>query len=230
MGSVSQSIYEDGQYKLKNDTWHVEDSPWKAQQIAKIIDANNITFKTMCDVGCGAGEVLRQLSLIYSTDRSFTGYEISSQAFELCKPKTNQSLRYRFGNVIDDDALYDCLLCIDVLEHVEDYMGFVRKLRAKSRYKIFHIPLSMNVLNTLSARRLQKEREDWGHLHYFTRETALATLADCGYELVHSQYTSHFRGAETSSWLGAPVRFMYNVAPHLMVKAIGGCSLIVLAV
>jgi hypothetical protein len=39
-------------------------------------------------------------------------------------------------------------------------------------------------------------RETYGHLHYFTRETALATLSDIGYEIVDYFYTDDFEIAE----------------------------------
>jgi hypothetical protein len=46
-------IYTDGSYYEKNINWHVEDSPWKADQIMKIIKKNNISFSSICEAGCG---------------------------------------------------------------------------------------------------------------------------------------------------------------------------------
>lgn len=51
-------IYDDGTYLTNNPTWHEEDSAWKSQQIMKIIDKNTLSFNTICEVGCGAGEIL----------------------------------------------------------------------------------------------------------------------------------------------------------------------------
>jgi hypothetical protein len=36
------NIYVSGEYKTKNETWDVEDSPWKAEQIFKLLQKNNI--------------------------------------------------------------------------------------------------------------------------------------------------------------------------------------------
>jgi tRNA G46 methylase TrmB len=77
-------IYEDGSYLANNPGWHEEDSPWKAKQISKIIKKNSLNPRTICEVGCGAGGVLNQLSGQYADDRELFGYEISPQAFELC--------------------------------------------------------------------------------------------------------------------------------------------------
>src|SRR6476646_6232931 len=58
---TTQSAYLDGHYLLKNPAWHVEESPWKARQIIRMVGRNNLRPKRICDVGCGAGEVLSQL-------------------------------------------------------------------------------------------------------------------------------------------------------------------------
>ncbi len=73
-------IYIDETYLENNPLWHIEDSTWKATQIIKIISKHNITHNEICEVGCGGGEILRQLSLKYPSTR-LTGYELSPHAF-----------------------------------------------------------------------------------------------------------------------------------------------------
>jgi len=50
---------------------------------------------------------------------------------------------------LEEDTYFDSLLCIDVFEHVEDYIGFVKTLKSKATYKIFHIPLDISVLSVI---------------------------------------------------------------------------------
>jgi IS30 family transposase len=45
-------------YLSKNPTWHVEDSPWKAEQILKLIKGNKLDFTQICEVGCGVGDLI----------------------------------------------------------------------------------------------------------------------------------------------------------------------------
>ncbi len=78
-------IYEDGTYLDHNPSWHEEDSLWKAGQIQEIIKRNELTPAKTGEVGCGAGEILNQLSFEYGEGVEFYGYEISPQAFALCK-------------------------------------------------------------------------------------------------------------------------------------------------
>ena len=56
-----QTLYLDGGYLAKNPGWHVEESAWKATHILRMLKQNHLSPRTVCDVGCGAGEVLKQL-------------------------------------------------------------------------------------------------------------------------------------------------------------------------
>ena len=109
-------IYKDGTYLKNNATWHVGDSPWKARHIATILKKNGLNPSSVCEVGCGAGEILKQLSNA-SPNINFVGYELSPQAFELCKNRESEKVSYRLKNIFDENVFYDCLLCIDVFEH-----------------------------------------------------------------------------------------------------------------
>ena len=224
-------IYKNGTYLEINETWHAEDSPWKARQISDILKVNRINPSSVCEVGCGAGEILRQLSQTLPNS-SFVGYEMSPQAFELCKIRVSERVDFRLKNILDEDAFFDCLLCIDVFEHVEDYIGFLRALRAKANYKVFHIPLDVSVLSVMRSSML-KMRARVGHLHYFTRETALATLIDCGYEIIDSRYTTPFKDLPSTTLKSAlartPRRIVFGISPDFAARLLGGCSFLVLA-
>jgi hypothetical protein len=124
------------------------------------------------------------------------------------------------------------LLCLDVFEHVEDYFGFLRGLRGKSVHKIFHIPLDLSVQWVWRSGPIMREREQAGHLHYFTKETALATLQDAGYQVVDWFYTAGAIAnprsvkARLARW---PRRLLSSVNQDLVVRVLGGYSLLVLA-
>ncbi|WP_221643607.1 MULTISPECIES: class I SAM-dependent methyltransferase [unclassified Nostoc] len=88
------TIYKDGTYLQNHPTWHEEHSPCKAKQIAKIIKRNNLNPLTICEIGCGAGEILNSLQTEFSDKTSFYGYEISPNAFEICKSKSGKNLHF----------------------------------------------------------------------------------------------------------------------------------------
>ena len=229
----SQNLYLDGEYLLKNPQWHVEESPWKAQQVLRMLRQNHLAPKSICDVGCGAGEVLSQLQ--NSLDRAcvFRGYDISPQAFSLACRRANERLRFVLGDVqSESDVFFDLILVLDVIEHLEDYWSFLRQLKMKSRYKIFHIPLDLSVQTVFRQNALFKRRNLYAHLHYFTKETALQTLRDTGYEVLDYFYTP--RSIELGSGLGEkllklPRRLCSAINPDSAARLLGGFSLLVLA-
>lgn len=224
-------LYTDGSYLNQNPTWGVEDSAWKATQIKNILINNAILPSSVCEVGCGAGEILRQLSLFFPTTQ-FAGYEVSPQAFALCQQRVSPQLQFFLKNLCDEDVLFDCLLCIDVFEHVEDYFGFIRSLKNKAEYKIFYIPLDVSVLSVLRSSMMAR-RLDVGHLHYFSKETALATLQDCGYEIIESRFTTPFNDIPAKKFetkiARIPRKLLHKISPDWCARLFGGSSLLVLA-
>ncbi|OHB64497.1 MAG: methylase [Planctomycetes bacterium RBG_13_60_9] len=227
------SVYLDGTYLHKHPTWHVEDSAWKARYIIDIMTTNGLEPATVCEVGCGAGGILSCLCHQMAESVVFDGYEISPQAFDLCQDRENSRLRFHLKDLLEEEqAFFDVVLCIDVFEHVEDYLGFLRRLREKGVYKIFHIPLELTLRRVLSTSRLISSRQSYGHIHYFAKETGLATLKDAGYEIIDYFYTPcsvevPYRTAR-SRLLELPRTCLFSLNQDLAVKILGGYSLMVL--
>jgi len=141
---MGQSMYESGEYLEGNPTWGVEDSPWKARQVLKMLSKHGLTPRSVCEVGCGAGEILSQLRQQMPDSVRFVGYEISPQAFEMCRQREADRLEFRLGDILEQDVSFDLLLVLDVIEHIPDIYGFLRGIKGKAEHKIFHIPLDMS--------------------------------------------------------------------------------------
>lgn len=230
---VVENMYTSNEYFENNPTWHIEDSPWKAKQIIKIIENNNLQPNSICEVGCGGGEILHQLYLLLDNNTLFVGYEISPNAFSLCKQKKTDRLDYKLENLFEDtSAYYNVVMAIDVMEHVEDYFGFLRNLREKGDYKIFHIPLEMSVVKIMFPAYLIKSRKKVGHIQYFNKDTALATLIDTGYEVIDYFYTNGSELQSSRNWenriLNFPRKLLYKINKDLPARLLGGYSLLVL--
>jgi len=78
-----------------------------------------------------------------------------------------------------------------------------------------------------------KGRKEYGHLHYFTKETALATLKDTGYTILDWFYTPEQlklpNRSLKASLMNIPRRLFFNLNQDLTVRIFGGYSLMVLA-
>lgn len=227
-------MYQSGEYLEKNPRWHAADSPWKAAQILKMIRKQNLNPVTVCEVGCGAGEILNRLHAELPA-ANFFGYEVSPQAYEICSAKTKERLQFRLGDLLETEERFDLLLCIDVFEHVPDYLSFLERLRGRANRFIFHIPLDLSALSLLRPARLMKTRYGVGHLHMFTAETALAVLKDTGYETLDSFFTAGGLELEKNQkrlrtvLANLPRRVLGKFSPRLAARILGGYSLLVFA-
>jgi hypothetical protein len=228
-----ETLYTGEEYGAKHPDWHAERSPWKAEQILKMIGRNGLTPRTVCEVGCGAGEILNRLSQRMDGDVRFEGYEIAEQAYRLAEQRTTSRVRYFNEDVFSGEGrFFDLVLCIDVIEHVEDIYGILRRLRGLGKWKILHIPLDLSAQTVLRRGRLVRQRARVGHIHYFTKELALRALQDTGYTILDHAYTpSLIKHIQTWKQRVAtlPRVLLFALNRDFASRLLGGYSLLVLA-
>ena len=227
---TSSSRYSDGRYVAHNARWHDEDASWKATQVLEILNENGLSPKTICDIGCGSGGVLAALATAMP-DATLIGIEMSPDAVAIAHGEHPEvDVRQGDAGVLRDAC--DVVLMLDVFEHVEDYIGFLRTLRSRGRHFVFHIPLDMTAFAVLRGRPIMAAREGVGHLHYFSKDTALATLIDAGYHVIDWRYAAAIdmpaRTLKTkmSKW---PRKVGFRLEPDLTARALGGYTLLVIA-
>jgi hypothetical protein len=224
------SIYMNGKYLALNPTWHVEHSPWKANQVLTMIAKHNIQPRTIAEIGCGAGEILHQLSLNLR-ETSFCGFDISEEAIALARTRQTEHVHFFQLDFCDSKGTFDLLLLMDVIEHVEDCFGLLRGVRERAEYKIMHIPLQLVILQILRNSPM-KSRKSAGHIHYFAKQTALALLEDTGYQVLDWVYTPVYQmGPRDIAHRAINVlhSLTMKIAPDFSQMMLGGCSLLVLA-
>jgi hypothetical protein len=226
-------MYQNGEYLTNNPHWHLDNSPWKARQVLEMIHRNHLTPATVCEVGCGAGEILRQLQLQLPETTTFCGYEVSPQAYKLCQERANERLTFRLSDhLAESEPPFDLLMALDVIEHVEDIYGLLRGLRGKAERTIFHIPLNLSAQTVLRGTPLTAVRKRVGHIHFFTKDMALLLLQETGYEVMDWCYTAAaWEKRRSLAWapVRLPLRLLFRLAPDLTARALGGYSLLVLA-
>jgi cyclopropane fatty-acyl-phospholipid synthase-like methyltransferase len=232
LSTPPESIYVSGAYLASNPTYHVEQSPWKARHILAMIRKHQLPTGSLCEVGCGAGEILRQLQGELPPETVLTGYDISPQAIALARERENDRLHFHCEDLLTADVpRFDLTLCMDVIEHVEDYFSFVRQLRTKAQYTIFHVPLQMCVWRVLRPSLIVRHWQRGGHLHYFLKDTLLLALKQSGCEVVDYCYTAG--AVDTARTLRSRLnalarRAVFRFAPDFSVRLFGGYSLLVL--
>lgn len=225
-------MYAGQEYLANNPGWHEGDGPWKAEQVARFLRDNGVDPGSICDLGCGTGAVLAELSRLMPSVGELTGFEPAPEAYALAVARAGTA-QFVNGGVEAVDRRYDVALVLDVFEHVEDYLGFLRSLRGAADRFVFHIPLDMSVSAVLRVTPLVEGRVKAGHLHYFCRETALAALEESGYDVLAERFTPVGVSAPTTraatKLLRVPRRLGQRLSPNLTSRLLGGFSLLVLA-
>lgn len=227
-------MYTNGEYLKENPTWDTEDSEWKAGHILRIIEKNNLNYSSIYELGCGGGDVIRYLQQKINNDScTFRGYEISPQAYDICKPKENANLQYLLKDfLLENDTKCDIILLIDLIEHLENYREYLRSIKHNSQYKILHIPLEFFAVSAIYEKYLLNQRKKVGHLHYFTKDIAIAILEELDYEIVDYFYTPGYTlnrdyGLK-DKLMKIPRTILSCISKDLTARIFGGYSLMVL--
>jgi SAM-dependent methyltransferase len=167
---------------------------------------------SLLDIGCNVGELLSDCRQLYPTMR-LTGIEINRVALDKARQNLPDAHLCMAGadNLPFADASFDCVTCIEVLEHIpaelrKQSLGEMRRVLRSGGRLILRVPhagmfafLDSNNLRfrmpKLYGAILKQGRRDAGYLrgsadvvwhHHFTREELHALLAD-GWELEASR-------------------------------------------
>lgn len=230
-----KDMYLNGTYKAITPSWHTEDSSWKARQIMYAIKMAELCPSKVCDVGCGAGEVLWELSRMLPEDVRLVGFEPSPQAQAMQRRDPVGRVKFISGDFMTTSTEhFNLLLAIDVVEHIPDYLGFLQAVRSRADTFLFHIPLELTAYNLLLGGVLADSRKSLGHLHFFDRDTALAALESCGYTIISENYTNWIEELLHRSSLQPFLRYTLRIlkrfcGDHAAVRLLGGHSLLVVA-
>ena len=225
--------YTDGSYLSMNPDWDRGDAAWKAELAFKLIKAYELYPQSICEVGCGSGDILRKLSELCPSV-GMVGYDVSPQLQEFWRQEKIKNIEYHLADFhIKNSTYFDILLMLDVFEHVRDPFTFLEESVGHAKKFIFHIPLDLSAVAVTRAGPLLSVRRNVGHLHFYTKDLALETLKECGYHVIEWQYT----GAATSKpnrAIKTRLAQIPRIAASLIskdwaVRLLGGETLIVLA-
>ncbi len=227
-----EHIYNNDTYLNNNPSWHEEDAPFKSARIAALLARNKITFKTVCEIGCGSGEILVQLEKKLPADVSFSGFDISAAAIDIAKKKETAKIKFYCNDISTSKGNYffDLLLVIDVIEHVENYFSFLKGTALIGKYTVFHIPLDISVWSLFREQMLVESKNRVGHIHNFTEDFILNILSDHGFKKIDKIYTEPvFETMPPKQKIINGVRkILFKINKKFCTKLLGGYSVLVL--
>ncbi len=226
-------IYNNNSYLNQNPDWHQEDSGFKASLIHSILSSNKITYKSLCEVGCGSGEVLAQLKKTNpSKEIKYVGFDISKDAMDIALKKQEENLQFELKDITlkEDQSFFDVMLVIDVIEHLPNYFSFLESISKKSKYTVFHIPLDIFVWSLFREQMLIESKERVGHIHNFSEDFILSILKDNNFKILDKRYTEPDYKANSFKHkvVNSIKKVLFKVTPRFCTKTLGGYSVLVL--
>lgn len=222
--------YTDGTYAAAHPDWHADDAPHKARAVLDLLAALGWAPATVIDVGCGTGDVLGHLVQAWQAQGRTVhaeGWDIAAAPLRTPPP----GVTLHRGDACQQAEPAELVLCLDVVEHQADDVAFLRRLRRLGPRVLLRVPLELSVLDVLRPHRMLDARHTYGHLHAYTRATALARIQQAGFTVVADRYDRvppHSR-TPRQHLMQALRRLTHRLHPHAAVLALGGWSLLVAA-
>ncbi len=128
--------------------------------------------KTILDVGCGEGFVLNSLRK-HDIGKDLIGIDYSKTAISIGK-KLHPSLDLREGTIYKlpfKDNSFDLVLCLEVLEHLDDPKAALKELtRVSKKYTILSVPNEpwFMIGNFLRGKNMKRWGNDIEHINHWS--------------------------------------------------------------
>lgn len=177
------------EYLDKNPDMHIGDSTMKVKQINRVIPSS-LKIESLLDVACGAGlitiEMTKKIKPKYAA-----GIDISEAMINKAKIIDQNNLV--IWKVVDlfkykPKRKFDLVTCIDILEHINDDLGFLKKIATLGKYFVIKTPLEDSWFSRLL--RNSKIFDPWkdsenryGHIHHYNERTLLNLINQCGLKI-----------------------------------------------
>lgn len=153
---------------------------WAYHYFAKIKlvkdQLEKVTFKSLVDIGCGDGRVLKELQRDYP-DKELIGIDYSERAIQHAQI-LNPNLNFISANIIEKDLSLkvDIAIMIAVLEHIDPenvdlFLERTRSLIKKDGILLITVPHENNPLSKKHFQHFTKEKLDNYLEPYFTNMT-----------------------------------------------------------
>jgi trans-aconitate methyltransferase len=183
--------------------------------LARLLDG--LAFTSLLDVGCGEGSALGYLHARYP-DVRLAGIDVSAEAVAQARSACPWA-RFTVGDfsAVPAGEQHDLVTCFDVLEHVEDDVGFLRDLATVSRRHVF--------CATVQGRMRPEERAI-GHVRNYSRGELQRKMGEVGLTAVRTVewgfpfYSPLFRSTVSATGSDSLSHGRYGLARRLVCHAL----------
>ena len=139
--------------------------------------------ESVLEVGCGAGYSLVDLQKFFKENTSFSACDIDPELVRLAKEK-NPSVNCQVASIYElpyEDKSFDTVVCLEVLEHLEDPKKALSELaRVSKKYVIISTPNEpiWRMLNCLRGKYLTSFGNTPGHINHWSSRILRKLVSD----------------------------------------------------
>ena len=142
-------------------------------------ELSRLAFDSVLDAGCGQGTLLEMIAKRYPSAK-LSGSELSETALEACRKQLPTATLYRMDLLRDDvgvERVCDVVISVQVLEHLEDDLLALRKLRQLC---------SRHILVSVPGGKLDAHGQRNGHYRHYTRQSLTAVMRKAGFDVTRT--------------------------------------------
>lgn len=166
------SFYEET-YLKKNPSHHIEDSPYKFNQLMNVFSVNE-NYDKILDVGCGLGILLGLFETVVSPTVR-VGCDISFNVLKRSKKINSDFIEYIQcdGSTLPfRDSYFDLVIITDLVEHVPNPIKLLTEIRRVSKQLVIIMPMESGLISDIIFRILtifgfETNVKRLGHIHRF---------------------------------------------------------------
>jgi SAM-dependent methyltransferase len=131
-------------------------------------------FKSpVLEVGCGTGETLA----VISKEFDIKGIDLSDEALAFCQEK---GLQVKKTNLLDIEGKFNSIICIDVLEHIEDEHRFLDRMS-----EILNPGGKVFIL--VPSGKMMFDDNLFGHRRRYTQDSITSLIKNSGFIIESSE-------------------------------------------
>ena len=199
--------------KFQNIGW---EHPLEIMGFNKKMVMDNFREKSIVDIGCGDGFLLKELLGKYK-DIKVLGLDISSIALEKAKENGIESVLCDITERLPfEDNSFDSALLLDVLEHLFQPEPVLKEaVRVARDYVYISVPNFVSLparIQVLLGKVPENNTLRKGHIFWVTRKVLHALIKKCGLTIEKEVFTTFW---ENKPLLGPVMRTLVKIKPEL---------------
>lgn len=154
----------------------------RSRFIERLLRRENRSYARALDFGAGFGACV---SLLKNVSDSVDAYEIDPEALDGCKSRGYRVATADWHEL--EDMSYDLVGAFDVIEHLQDDIGWLQKIRARMMD-------GGTLVISVPAYQWMWSEHDVLHRHFrrYTRASISSVLRAAGFEVVRATYWNFF--------------------------------------